>query len=121
MQGKVNFLIFFTFFVKKTALFIFIFILSDFETRLYLCHGGFEYLQKDILFDLTIPSFLLPIYIIGQLVYLFAFVKIGLKNISNKSLNNKKDNQYKDKHLAFFTSEFKFQPYFVNTNENISN
>ena len=54
---------------------------SDFETRLYLCHGGFGYLELDVLRNLTYKTFLFPIYALTQLFYL---IYVGLNWINNK-------------------------------------
>jgi hypothetical protein len=72
--------------------------LSDFETRLYLCHGGFGYLQKETLNDLS-QTGLLPIYLVGQLIYITV---IGIHALKSMFIKNFK-NTFSEPELAFFT------------------
>ena len=58
---------------KVIIMFIFA---SDFETRLYLCHGGFEFISNVHVSDLM-NSFLIPFYLAAQLYYLIVLLKYG--------------------------------------------
>jgi hypothetical protein len=73
---------------------------SDFETRLYLCHAGFDFISKVEFSDLM-NSFLIQFYLASQLYYLIYLLKNGFCILFNYHGYNQKLRQ----DLSFLTSK----------------
>ncbi len=52
---------------------------SDFETRLYLCHDGFEFIGMWIIESLTDKTLLFPCFVIAH-IYFLVFIIISWIN-----------------------------------------
>jgi hypothetical protein len=73
---------------------------SDFETRLYLCHGGFDFISKVEISDLM-NSYLIQFYLASQLYYSINLLKNGFCILFNYHGYYQKLRQ----DVSFFTSK----------------
>ena len=68
---------------------------SDFETRLYICHGGFEFLTMNVIKDLTANTLIFPIYAMSQILYfIYFFFKWMTSSKSKDLLSQRSDLAY---------------------------